>query len=199
MIHRKQNDRRPVERQTIVEAAARLFRAKGYHATSMADIGAAVGRLGGSLYYHVESKEALLHEIVEVATRDLLSGVRDLSRAPTSPAERLRAAIISHLRLCAARSDYTVVFLNEMQNLRDVHRRRTLLQLVKHYEDFFCQVIEDGMMAGEFRKGLDVKVTAYAILGMGNWALRWFRPDGRLSIERIAAGFADLVLDGLRR
>jgi AcrR family transcriptional regulator len=199
MINRKQTGKRPVERQTIVDAAARLFRTKGYHATSMADIGAAVGRLGGSLYYHVESKEGLLYEIVEVATRDLLAGVRDLSRAPTSPAERLRAAIISHLRLCVARSDYAVVFLNEIQNLRDIHRRHTLLQLVKHYEDFFCHVIEDGMIAGEFRKGLDVKVTAYAILGMGNWALRWFRPDGRLSIERIAAGFADLVIEGLRR
>jgi AcrR family transcriptional regulator len=183
----------------ITDAAARLFRTKGYHATSMADIGAAVGRLGGSLYYHIESKEGLLYEIVEVATRNLLAGVRELSRAPASPAERLRAAIISHLRLCAARSDYTVVFLNEIQNLRDVQRRHTLLQLVKHYEDFFCHVIEDGMVTGDFRKGLDVQVTAYAILGMGNWTLRWFRPDGRLSIDRIAAGFADLVIDGLRR
>jgi AcrR family transcriptional regulator len=190
---------RPIDRQMIIDAAARLFRTKGYHATSMADIGAAVGRLGGSLYYHIESKEGLLYEIVEVATRNLLAGVRELSRAPTSPAERLRAAIISHLRLCAARSDYTAVFLNEIQNLRDVQRRHTLLQLVKHYEDFFCHVIEDGMVTGDFRKGLDVQVTAYAILGMGNWALRWFRPNGRLSIDRIAAGFADLVLDGLRR
>jgi AcrR family transcriptional regulator len=199
MTNRKTAGKRPVERQMIVDAAARLFRTKGYHATSMADIGAAVGRLGGSLYYHVDSKEGLLYEIVEVATRNLLAGVRELSRAPASPAERLRAMIISHLRLCVARSDYTVVFLNEISNLRDVQRRHTLLQLVKHYEDFFCQVIEEGMVAGEFRKGLDVKVTAYAILGMGNWALRWIRPEGRLSIDRIAAGFADLVIEGLRR
>ncbi len=199
MPNRTRGHTRPVDRQAIIDAAARLFRTKGYHATSMADIGAAVGRLGGSLYYHIDSKEGLLYEIVEVATRNLLAGVRELSRAPASPAERLRAAIVSHLRLCAAHSDYTAVFLNEIQNLRDVQRRHTLLQLVKHYEDFFCHVIEDGMVSGDFRKGLDVQVTAYAILGMGNWALRWFRPDGRLSIDRIAAGFADLVIDGLRR
>jgi AcrR family transcriptional regulator len=199
MSNRTRGSTRPVDRQAILDAAARLFRTKGYHATSMADIGAAVGRLGGSLYYHIDSKEGLLYEIVEEATRNLLAGVRELSRAPASPAERLRAAIVSHLQLCAARSDYTAVFLNEIQNLRDVPRRHTLLQLVKHYEDFFCHVIEDGMVTGDFRKGLDVQVTAYAILGMGNWALRWFRPDGRLSIDRIAAGFADLVIDGLRR
>lgn len=55
-----------------------------------------------------------------------------------------------------------------------------------------------GRLWRQFKKGLDVKTAVFAILGMANWALRWFRPDGRLSIERIAAECADLVVDGLR-
>ena len=181
-----------------MDAAARLFRAKGYHGTSMTDIGAVLGVLGGSLYYHLDSKEELLYDVVDTATRGLLTGVYEVSRAPKPAAERLRAAIHNHLRFCVERSDYAVVFLNEIPNLRDVHMRRALLQLVKHYEDVFGRIIEDGVKAGEFRKGLDVKVAVYGILGMGNWALRWFRPDGRLSIEQVAEEFANLVIAGLR-
>ena len=176
----------------------RLFRANGYHGTSMADIGTALGVLGGSLYYYLDSKEELLYDVVETATRGLLTGVYEVSRAPQPAAERLRAAIHNHLRFCVERSDYAVVFLNEIPNLRDVHMRRALLQLVKHYEDVFCRIIEDGVEGGEFRKGLDVKIAVYGILGMGNWALRWFRPDGRMSIEQVAEEFANLVVAGLR-
>ena len=189
----------PPRRREIVDATARLFRAKGYRATTMADIGSAVGLLRGSLYYHIDSKEQLLYEIVEAGTHGLLGGLHDIARSPAPPGERLRAAILNHLRVLAERADYAAVFLNEIPNLRDPHLRRALLRLVKHYEQLFMQLIEDGMASGDFRKGLDVQTAAYAILGMGNWALRWYRPEGRLSIERIAAEFADLVVAGLRR
>lgn len=194
---RKATGGRVVRRQEIIDAAARLFRTKGYHATNMADIGAEVGLLAGSLYYHVESKESLLYDIVEAGTRDLLAGIDEVSRASKPADERLRAAILKHLQFSVERTDYAIVFLNEISNLRDPHVRRALLQLVKHYENLFARIIEDGIAADEFRQGLDVKTTVYSILGMCNWALRWFRPDGRLSIERIAAECADLVIHGL--
>ncbi len=189
----------PTRRREIVAAAAGLFRAKGFRATTMEDIGGAVGLLRGSLYYHIDGKEKLLYEIVEAGTHGLVSGLHEVARSPRPPAERVREAILNHLRVLAERADYAAVFLNEIPNLRDPHLRRALLRLVKHYERLFVQLIEEGVAAGDFRNGGDARAIAYAILGMGNWALRWYRPDGRLSIERIAAEFADLVLEGLRR
>lgn len=196
---RRAERRRVVTRREILDAGARLFRERGYHATTMADIGAAVGVLGGSLYYHVESKEALLYEVMEAATRGLLSALREISQGPKPAAERLRAAIVNHLQFSSApeRSDYAVVFLNEIGNLRHRHMGRALMQLVRHYEESFAAILEDGIAAGEFRAGIDVRTTVFAILGMENWALRWLRPDGRLTAEDVGHQFADLVVHGL--
>lgn len=198
MAVRQFQRRRKARRQNILDAAARLFRTSGYHATTMADIGVQVRLLGGSLYYYVESKEELLYEVIEAGTQGLLSGIHEAARAPKPAAERLRGAILNHLRFSLERSDYAVVFLNEIQNLRNRQMRNALLQLVKEYEEFFARIIEDGIATGELRAGFDVKVTVYAILGMLNWALRWLRPDGRLSVEEVAGQLADLVLLGLQ-
>jgi len=46
-------------RDALIEQASRLFRAKGYSATSIDDVTSACGITKGSLYYHFESKEAL--------------------------------------------------------------------------------------------------------------------------------------------
>lgn len=42
-----------------------------------------------------------------------------------------------------------------------------------------------------------MKTVVHAILGMKNWALRWFRAGGRLSAEEVANEFAELVIHRL--
>ena len=66
----------------ILDEAARLFREKGYAATSMRDIATAVDMLPGSLYYHFAAKEDLLVAVYE-------QGVRLIT-------EKARAAIAKH-------------------------------------------------------------------------------------------------------
>ena len=50
-------------REEILAIAAQLFARKGYRGTSMRDIGEASGVLGGSLYHHIKSKDALFVEL----------------------------------------------------------------------------------------------------------------------------------------
>src|ERR1700752_2149636 len=52
-------------RVQLLDAAARLFRERGFHATSMRDIAKAVGMLSGSIYYHFNSKEEMLLAVYE--------------------------------------------------------------------------------------------------------------------------------------
>jgi len=42
------------------------------------------------------------------------------------------------------------------------------------------------MSSGEFRPDLDVKVVSYGLLGLLNWAYRWYKPGGRLGFREVA-------------
>ena len=56
--------RKKVNRESIIREALHLFRDRGYHATSMSDIGEACGLLKGSIYHYFPSKEALMQEVL---------------------------------------------------------------------------------------------------------------------------------------
>src|ERR1700743_2702257 len=68
-------------RTAIVDAAAKLFAERGYHATGTAELCEAVGLGKGSLYYYVDSKENLLyliHERVMNQVLGLVTRIADL-------------------------------------------------------------------------------------------------------------------------
>src|SRR5438876_12367435 len=89
----------PRERAEQVYAAAlRLFREKGYHATSMQDIAAAVGLYKGSLYHYIGGKQDLLVQVFERAMSTLLADVEGIA-ADTSlrPSAQLRLIVAAHV------------------------------------------------------------------------------------------------------
>ena len=54
-------------REDILEAAAQVFRQKGFHGASMKDIADAVNLQKASLYHHVSSKQEILLSILDRA------------------------------------------------------------------------------------------------------------------------------------
>lgn len=79
--------------------ALELFARCGFSRVSMRDLAEHLGIAAGSLYNHIESKEALLFELIEELYEELLHGALQVSRqAATAPA-RLQALIEAHLQL----------------------------------------------------------------------------------------------------
>lgn len=107
----------------IREHAVRLFALKGFGSVSMRDLAASVGLTAGSLYNHVESKEALLLEFVEELYEVLCaSGKRTIKTLPTSG--YLRALIGQHLALHESMAAHFVLAETEARYLSEEHRRR---------------------------------------------------------------------------
>ncbi len=184
------------KKQQILEAAARVFRQKGYDRATLRDIANEAGLLPGSLYYHIRSKEDLLRQVVEQPIRELYGQLEDLVVAEAPAADKLARALAMHLR--AFDTHYPSLFVY-LQNLLQVDAmRRPLHKQAKRYEECWQQLLVQGIQRGEFPPDLDVKIAVFAILGMCNWMHRWYRQDGRLSIEAIIQLYTRLVLDGVR-
>ncbi|MDP6173888.1 MAG: helix-turn-helix domain-containing protein, partial [Rhodospirillales bacterium] len=87
-------------RLRILDGAARTFRDKGYGATRLTDIASAAHIQAGSLYYHFDSKEQMLDEVLARGHGRVFDGVRGRIKelgGRASYRERLRAAIRVHL------------------------------------------------------------------------------------------------------
>jgi TetR/AcrR family transcriptional regulator, cholesterol catabolism regulator len=183
--------------QQIIDAAARVFREKGYDGATLRDIAKAAGLLPGSLYYHIRSKEELLRLIVEQPIRDLHVQLEEIVAAEAPPAQKLAQALAAQLRAFDMHYPYLFVHIHNVLRVDTMHP--DMQKRAKRYEEFWQQILTQGVRIGEFPADLDVKVTAFALIGMCNWMHRWYRRDGRLSIEEIIQQFTRLVLAGLGR
>ena len=106
------------QRERIVDATGRLFSDKGYHGTSMADIGKAVGLEKGSLYTHISAKQEVLRELVERGAAFFMEALAPVAVAPEPAPEKLRRALRAHLGVVAAHPDLATVFLQEWRQLK---------------------------------------------------------------------------------
>ncbi len=183
--------------QQIIDAAARVFREKGYDGATLRDIAKEAGLLPGSLYYHIRSKEELLRLIVEQPIQDLHAHLEEIVASEASPAQKLAQALAAQLRAFDLHYPYLFVHIHNVIRVDTMHS--DMQKRAKRYEEFWQQILSQGVKIGEFPPDLDVKVAAFAIIGMCNWMYRWYRRDGRLSIEEIVEQFSRLVLTGLYR
>ncbi|HLJ69064.1 MAG TPA: TetR/AcrR family transcriptional regulator [Chloroflexota bacterium] len=181
--------------ENISRVACRIFRERGYHATSMRAIASALGWQPAALYYYYASKEELLFRIMENAVDTLAAYVREHVDPESSATERLRQAISAHVTLIADHLDELSVFLHEMKSLSP--RRREVIQAkIARYEHIFRDILRDGVVSGELAR-VDTRLARYLILSACNWLYNWYRPDGVYEPDTIAVAFGDMILNGL--
>ncbi len=182
-------------REHILEAAAQIFSQKGYHATSMQDIANAVALKKASLYHHITSKQEILLAILDQAL-DLLTGqIGEAVNGDASAPERLRLAMRAYLRTLASHRQLAAVLLLEYRSLSPPLYQRHV-QRRDRFEQLWRGLLEEGVTRGEFRCP-DPAQAARALLGMMNWTITWYRPDGPSTPEEIADQYVDLLLNGL--
>lgn len=181
----------------ILDAAAQIFRIKGYHATSMSDIAGAVKLQKASLYHHVASKQEILLNLLDQALELLTEQVENIVRDENLSTDiKLRQMIYAYLKGLTDHIDLTSVLIMEHRSLDPkLHARH--IPNRDRFEALWREVIEDGMQSGVFCCG-ETDMTTRHLLGTMNWTITWFNPDGKLEIEEIADQLADLFLNGLR-
>jgi len=184
-------------RQEILRTAARLFQQRGYDATSMNDVAAALKLSKGGLYHHFQSKDQILFEIMNHAmdiTEDrVLAPVRGIA----DPEQRLRALIRLHIEVVLSPADREItVMLHENHPLAPVLRKRINIRK-KEYVHFVENLIAEVQRVRQAKGAVSPRAAAFALLGMINWIYQWHKPEGELQTHNLVPQFTSMVFAGI--
>lgn len=179
-------------REDVVTAAGRLFAERGYHGTSMRDLGRELGLQGSSLYSHVSSKEDLLVEVIERGAERFQASAARAMTGSDDPQQQLRSLISGHIDVVLDHSDEVKTFLDEARSLEAPHREQVIAAR-DGYEQTFRDVIRQGQGTGLYSQDIDPKITAIFILSILNATERWFDHSGPLDRDDLVAEMIDFI------
>ena len=185
-------------RQELITSAARLFRRKGFDATSTRDIAAAVGMQSGSPFYHFKSKGALLYAVMDEGMRSAIAQqakvLQTAAQGGQSAAGLLAVLIRNHFDiLVGPGSDFIPVMLYEARSITP--RQRTLLAtLQSEYEAQWTPVLQALHASGQLKA--DVKLSRLLIFGALNWSAQWFDARKGASLDELTAAAMALFIRG---
>jgi AcrR family transcriptional regulator len=185
-----------MNREMILEASAQIIRQKGYHAASMQDIADAVNLQKASLYHHFSSKQDILLALLDQALDLLIERVSVVTSGDLPADEKLSQAMRIYLGCLEEHAALASVLLLEHRSLTPEYHDRHIPRRDR-FERLWRDLIQEGMGSGVFH-AVDPAMTARALLGVMNWTITWYRPEGRYSSGQISDNFASLFLDGLR-
>ena len=177
-------------RELLLQSAADLFSAKGYHAVGIDDIGAAAGISGPGVYRHFASKQALLEALCERAMTSMLGGAEEIPAEYDDPARALEALVDLHVDFAVARRALLGVWSREQRNLSEDVRRSLRVRL-RAYEQPWREVL------AQLRDDLapdEVAVAVSATLSMLNTAAI---VDADVPADRLARLLRRMALSAL--
>ncbi len=188
-------------RQEILRTAARLFQQRGYDATSMNNVAAALKLSKGGLYHHFQSKDEILFEIMNHAMEITQDRVLNPVRSIAGPEERLRALIRLHIEVVLSPRDREItVMLHENHPLPPALRKRINArkkEYVHFLENLITEVQSQAQSSHHAKSKVSPRAAAFAVLGMINWIYQWYKPEGELQAQNLIPQFTDLIFGGI--
>ena len=170
----------------LLEAAARVFRQKGYGITTMRDIAAATGMTAGSIYYHYPSKGDLLLAVYAEGVARVSAAVQAALVPPSTPWEKLERAMTAHLQMMVGQAPddapFAGVFVQVQPHDFPPEHHAALIALRNSYEATFRALID----ALPLKRGTDRRLLRLQLIGALNHVPQWYRPNGPRTPQAIA-------------
>ena len=153
------------KKDQILDTSLQLFMKKGFDATSISDILSQLDIARGTLYYHFESKEAIMDAIIERLLNQVLEKIEKLmTNNSLSQAEKFMGFFTS-INLTQLTGDEEIVdYFNQPQNAL-FHEKSNRL-LIKKLSPVLAQIISEGMESGLFDTPYPAETAELILVGI---------------------------------
>lgn len=191
-------ERRENRRDEILRAAQDLFHRQGYANTSLDDIARAVGIKREGLYYYFPNRTQILIEIIRPLGLQLRDRVREILESDASPEEKICQTVENHLMRFENRFAESKITLRDDYFTENEAVLAEMGPIWNDYEALWIAIIEEGQKQGVFDTSLDPQIAHLGILGLCNWAARWYVPGKSLPVPDLIAMYNRMVLRSLQ-
>ncbi len=183
-------------REQIIRIAVAEFNAHGYEATSMGKLADRLGITKSAIYHHVSSKEEILVEATDHAMSELTAALDDAATIDGDSREQLRAAIFGAATVLCANPDEVTLLVRLRGNTeveQEIMERRR--SITRDFISYVRGAQEDGLV----RSDIDAALAGRLTLGTINSITEWYRPEGLLQADDLAAAVTSMVMEGLAK
>lgn len=181
----------------ILRHAARLFRQKGYQATSLKDIAREVGVEAPSLYNHINSKHEILKDILLDIASKFVSSIQDVDHASLKGINKIEKAISQYVNLSYNHPNEISLITGEWVHLEDADLK-TYLDFRDQYETAFRNMYRQAVKECDIKE-VNEDVAIFSILSTLRWIYSWINKNRRYNVVELESQLITILIDGLRR
>ena len=180
-------------RVRLLQAAARLFKTKGYDRTTVRDLAKEVGIQSGSIFHHFSNKEEILKAVMIEAIHYNTHKMRVALEQATNTEEELLGLIICELESIQGHTgDAMSVLVFEWRALSEANQAE-ILQLREEYEQMWLRVIEAANSEGLTSEG-SAFIKRRLLAGALSWTGYWYDVHGEMDINDLAREALKLII-----
>ena len=180
-----------VQRERILQVATRLFAAQGYANTTLAQIVRELGVTKPFVYYYFRDKQEIFETLSWRPAVECFTSLDFAEHDPRRASEKVMEGLERLIRATIAHHPAAFFPYREPQVYRPEYLA-AVRKLANHFYDRLCPLLEQARRDGDldFR---DTRITALAACSLPGFLYTWYRPDGRLTPDALAAELAQLA------
>jgi AcrR family transcriptional regulator len=185
---------REQKREAVLGMAVRFFNERGFHATSLDDVAAALNVTKPTIYHYFGTKDEILLECVQRGLEGIRLAAEAVERTGGTGMERLRALMRDYA--ITMTRDFGICVIRTSDHELSPESRVRFRSLKREIDHMTRRVIEEGMQDGSIARG-DARMMTFAVTGALNWIAKWYDPAGSLPPEAAADAVIETLVGGL--
>jgi AcrR family transcriptional regulator len=194
---RTPKSKQKIRREQILDVAARLFRKKGFKATSVRMIATEMNMEAASLYNHISSKQDILKELLLQMADEFTKGMAAVEKSKLNPFEKLELLVGLHVKLTLDHPDQISLITGEWVHLEEPAFQQ-YMALRSDYEMRFKSILSEGMKQGYIEK-VDIEMALFSILSSLHWLYSWSGRHPDLKAADLEKEIKQCLLLGLKK
>lgn len=191
------SNRTSTRKEIIIAEAAKLFREKGFSATSMRDLAEHVGVEAASLYNHISSKAEILQEICFKVANQFMSHIEEVDNSQRPAIAKIEEILRFHIRQMVEHYEEVYVSDREWKHLTEPYMQNMQSQR-RAYRQRIALIIEEGIRKGEIKQ-IDAPTAVLIMLHAVSGIESWHRSTKKIEGHVLEDNMVMILVEGLKR